>query len=345
VADDLAGLSGGHGADEAGAGEALAGVALPRLGEAPDFVAPGEWFNTDGEPLSIAELTGEENRVVLVDFWTYTCINCIRTLPYLRAWDAEYRDEGLTIVGVHSPEFPFERDPANVADAIGRYDLAYPVVQDNEFGTWNAFGNQYWPAKYLIGADGEVRYVHFGEGAYEETEAAIRSLLAEARGDESLGQGVGPQRAETADPGLHTPETYLGWERAQGFREAPSEGERAYEAPPLDDLDLNDFALDGRWLVLPQSATAVEDASVSLRFQARRVFLVLGPGDGGPGRVSVELDGEPIAEADAGDDVDAGAVTVDEQRLYRLVDLDGAGEHTLTLRFDPGVSGYAFTFG
>ena len=188
VSDDLAALRGGGqpAAEEGGAEEAKAGLDLPDYGPAPDFVAPGEWFNTDGEPLSIDQLTDDEGRVVLVDFWTYTCINCIRTLPYLKAWDAEYRDRGLTVVGVHAPEFAFERDAGNVADAIDRNGIEYPVVQDNEFGTWTAFGNQYWPAKYLIDADGEVRYVHFGEGGYEETEAAIRSLLAEA-GDAGLG--------------------------------------------------------------------------------------------------------------------------------------------------------------
>jgi cytochrome c biogenesis protein CcdA/thiol-disulfide isomerase/thioredoxin len=345
VADDLAALTGGHGARQGGADEAASGATLPRLGAAPDFVSPGEWFNTpDGEGLSISQLTGAEDRVVLIDFWTYTCINCIRTLPYLRAWDEEYRDDGLTIVGVHSPEFPFEREADNVANAIDANGLSYPVVQDNEFGTWNAFGNQYWPAKYLIDADGEVRYVHFGEGSYEETEGAIRSLLAEAGDAARLGARVRPQLAETADPGLRTPETYLGWERAVGFREQPVDGERVYEAPEPDDLDLNDFAYDGRWRVSAQSATAVDGAALSLRFQARRVFLVLGPGSEA-GMVEVELDGEPVDAADAGEDVVAGSVTVDEQRLYRLVDLDEAGEHALTLRFEPGVTGYAFTFG
>ena len=247
VSDDLAALDGdGHPtAEEGGAAEAEAGVELPRYGAAPDFVAPGEWFNTDGEALSIANLTEHENRVVLIDFWTYTCINCIRTLPYLKAWDTEYRDRGLTIVGVHAPEFAFERDAGNVAEAIDRNSIAYPVVQDNDFGTWTAFGNQYWPAKYLIDAQGEVRYVHFGEGDYEETEDAIRSLLAEA-GDSDLGRGVGPQEAEVADAGLGTPETYLGTERAQGWVEPPQDGERVYEAPSADSLAANAFAYGGR---------------------------------------------------------------------------------------------------
>ena len=186
VADELAAVRGGHGAAEGGVEEAAAGAELPSYGAAPDFVSPGQWFNTGGEPLSIADLSAS-GRVVLIDFWTYTCINCIRTLPYLTAWDSEYRDDGLVIVGVHAPEFAFERDAGNVAEAIDRNGIAYPVVQDNEFGTWNAFGNQYWPAKYLIDADGQVRFVHFGEGRYEETEAAIRSLLAEA-GDSRLGR-------------------------------------------------------------------------------------------------------------------------------------------------------------
>ena len=160
---------------------------------------------------------------MLIDFWTYTCINCIRTLPYLKAWDEEYRDDGLTIVGVHTPEFAFEKDAGNVADAIADNEIRYPVVQDNELGTWSAFGNQYWPAKYLIGADGQVRFVHFGEGAYEETEQAIRSLLAEA-GDAELGAEA-RARTERIDPGLRTPETYLGFARAEGWVEPPRPGD------------------------------------------------------------------------------------------------------------------------
>jgi cytochrome c biogenesis protein CcdA/thiol-disulfide isomerase/thioredoxin len=344
VADDLAALSGGHGATEAGVEEAAAGRRLPQLGAAPDFVDPGMWFNTDDESLSISELTAA-GQVVLIDFWTYTCINCIRTLPYLRAWDERYRDEGLTIVGVHAPEFAFERDSQNVAEAVDDYDIEYPVVQDNEFGTWNAFANQYWPAKYLIGADGEVRYVHFGEGAYEETEAAIRSLLAEAgEGNGALGKAVGDQDAERIAPGLGTPETYLGWERAQGWVEPPRPGVHTYDEVEPSNLGLNQFAFGGRWSIDRESATAVEDASVSLGFQARRVFLVLGSEEA-PGRVQVELDGERIPARDAGEDVVNGAATITGQRLYRLVDLPSVGRHTLTLRFDPGVSGYAFTFG
>ena len=343
VADRLADVrGGGPAAEEGGAAEAVEGKRLPDLGLAPEF-ASGNWLNTpDGQPLTMAQLDSE-NKVVLVDFWTYTCINCIRTLPYLRAWDSEYRDRGLTVVGVHAPEFAFEKETSNVEAAIEDNDLEYPVVQDNELGTWDAFQNQYWPAKYLIDADGHVRYVHFGEGSYEETEAAIRSLLEEA-GSGGLGKGVGETDAEIADPDLRTPETYLGWARAQGWANPPPHpGTDTYVAPEGDPA-VNLFALDGTWNVDEESATAVSDAAVKLGFQARRVFLVLGSEEA-PGEVEVLLDGKPIPNALAGEDVEDGKATVTDQRLYRLVDLDEAGEHTLELRFDPGVAGYAFTFG
>lgn len=342
VADDLAAVRGGHGTAEGGVEEAAAGAELPRLGAAPDFVATQEWFNTpEASPLSIQELTSE-GHVVLIDFWTYTCINCIRTLPYLRAWDEEYRNDGLTIVGVHAPEFAFEKDAGNVADAIADNGIRYPVVQDNELGTWSAFGNQYWPAKYLIGADGQVRFVHFGEGAYEETEEAIRSLLAEA-GDPDLG-GEARATTERIDPKLRTPETYLGFERAQGWVVPPRPGTSDYASVPAAELDLNQFAYAGRWEVDAESGTAVSDPAIHLSFQARRVFLVLGS-DNGTAEVEVELDGRPIAGGDSGADVSDSTVRVDGQRLYRLVDLPKAARHALTLHFDPGVSGYAFTFG
>ncbi|MGI8460506.1 MAG: cytochrome c biogenesis protein/redoxin, partial [Solirubrobacterales bacterium] len=182
VASKLSAVRDGGGATEAGIAEAEAGETLPVLGRAPEFAA-GNWINTEnGEPLTQTELT-EEGEVVLIDFWTYTCINCIRTFPELRSWDEQYGDEGLTIVGVHSPEFPFERETENVLNAVEEYDLEYPVVQDNELATWDAYQNQYWPAKYLIDAEGNIRYTHFGEGDYETTERAIRSLLAEAGND------------------------------------------------------------------------------------------------------------------------------------------------------------------
>ena len=196
-----------------GAHGAGAAVAYPDLGVAPDFTGNDTWFNTPGgKALSLSDLRG---KVVLVDFWTYTCINCIRTFPHLRAWDERYRDKGLAIVGVHTPEFAFEREAGNVKRAIAQNDLRYPVAQDNRYGTWNAWGNQYWPAKYLIDAEGHVRYTHFGEGNDRQTEEAIRALLAES-GREGLG-GFSQAEAETADPATRTPETYLGSDRAEGF--------------------------------------------------------------------------------------------------------------------------------
>jgi cytochrome c biogenesis protein CcdA/thiol-disulfide isomerase/thioredoxin len=313
---------------------------LPVLGRAPDFTGNDRWFNTPGNaPLELAGLRG---RVVLVDFWTYTCINCIRTFPYLRAWDERYRDSGLTIVGVHTPEFAFEHEADNVREAIAASGLRYPVAQDNEYATWSAWGNQYWPAKYLIDARGRVRYAHFGEGAYEETEAAIRALLAEA-GRDRLGP-VAKARAETADPELVTPETYLGHERAEGFVPGPPRpGYGVYDAP--DELGPVSFALSGAWYLGAESATAVRDARIEARVTARKVFLVLSSKGGRPREVEVLLDGRPVSAGEAGEDVHGGRVAVTEERLYRLVSLAGVEDRRLTLRVPAGVTGYAFTFG
>jgi cytochrome c biogenesis protein CcdA/thiol-disulfide isomerase/thioredoxin len=348
VSERLASLSGAHGVAEAGAAKAESGKPLPVLGDAPEFTDTQQWFNTPGgRALSLSELSGR-GRVVLVDFWTYTCINCIRTFPYLRAWYERYRDRGLTIVGVHTPEFPFEKEAANVERAIGDYDLSYPVVQDNEYGTWDAFGNQYWPAKYLIDAQGRVRFVHFGEGDYETTEKAIRSLLAES-GGRGLGAGARAS-AERADPGVATPETYLGAERAQGFVNGPiAPGRQSFGgvgATPrvVDRLPPNALAYRGRWRISGESATALRGAAIDLSFEARRVFLVLGS-PRGPRSMRVLLDGRPIPDRLAGEDVYDGSVTVSGQRLYRLVELPDAERHVLTLEPEPGISGYAFTFG
>jgi cytochrome c biogenesis protein CcdA/thiol-disulfide isomerase/thioredoxin len=336
LADDLADVRGtGHAREEAGAEQAEAGETLPALGRAPDFTGTERWFNS--RPLSIGQLRG---KVVLIDFWTYTCINCIRTLPHVRAWWDRYRDDGLVIVGVHTPEFPFEREASNVGRAVDEYGIDYPVVQDNEYGTWNAYGNQYWPAKYLIDAAGNVRYVHFGEGAYGTTERAIRSLLRE-RGSGRLGgetrvRGPGPSR------GLTTPESYLGFARADRFVRPPRLGVGFYVAPatvPPDQL-----AFGGRWRVGPEAATAAGDSTLELAFGARRVFLVLGSPHG-PRPVRVLIDGKPIPQRLAGSDVKGSRVEVGAQRLYSLVDLPRVERHTLTLRIPPGVSGYAFTFG
>jgi cytochrome c biogenesis protein CcdA/thiol-disulfide isomerase/thioredoxin len=312
---------------------------LPVAGRAPDFTGNQRWWNTpDGAPLELAALRG---RVVLVDFWTYTCINCIRTLPYLRAWDERYRDRGLTIVGVHTPEFAFERQAGNVERAIEQNRLRYPVAQDNEYATWRAWGNQYWPAKYLIDARGRVRFAHFGEGAYTETEAAIRALLAEA-GAGRLGE-MAKAHAETAAPSLLTPETYLGYERAAGFVRPPRPGvghyRRVRELPPIA------FALSGTWDVSREYARAVSGARIDARVKARQVFLVLRSAGRRPRAVDVLLDGRPVRPGEAGADVRHGRLTVREERLYRLVSLTEVEDRRLTLRVPPGVSAYAFTFG
>ena len=284
-------------------------------------------------------------RVVLIDFWTYTCINCLRTLPYIRAWDERYRADGLTIVGVHTPEFAFERKASNVQRAIADEGLRYPVVQDNEFGTWNAFTNQGWPSKFLIDADGKVRYTHLGEGEYEETEAAIRTLLAEA-GERKLGAAAKP-KGEIESVGAHaTAETYLGSARAQGFSPVgPTDGTRDYTAARGDELPQSVFSLGGRWRVDAESARAVRGATITARVVGTAVYLVLSSDGDRPRNVRVRLDGKPIAAADAGADVRDGVVTVRRQRLYSLVKLSALEEHVLTLRLDPGVSGFAFTFG
>jgi cytochrome c biogenesis protein CcdA/thiol-disulfide isomerase/thioredoxin len=313
---------------------------LTNLGTAPEFTETQRWFNTpQNRPLTLASLRG---RVVLVDFWTYTCINCIRTLPYLRAWDAAYRGRGLTIVGVHTPEFAFEHDAGNVANAINQFGLRYPVVQDNSMGTWNAYGNQYWPADYLLDATGQVRYTAFGEGNYTKTETAIRALLAEA--GHAVG-GMGHPRGVVVPSELATPETYLGSARAQGWVNGPRPGLHDYGSPPSGELPLNVFAYSGTWNITAQPAVAVSGAGVDVEFQAKNVYLVLSSPAGRPLPVRVLLDGRPIRAAVAGSDVHGGVVTVRAQRLYTLASLPQAERHRLSLRFAPGVSGYAFTFG
>ncbi len=293
-------------------------VALEDLGAAPDFTGNDRWFNS--KPLSLAQLKG---RVVLVDFWTYTCINCIRTLPYLVAWDKAYRDKGLTIVGVHSPEFAFERNAGNVARALKQNGIEYPVAQDNELATWSAWGNQYWPAKYLIDAKGHVRYAHFGEGDYDKTESAIRQLLKEP------GAMAGKPSKTYSPADLATPETYLGAERAQGFVASPAVGTKTY-ARADERLPDNAFALEGTWKVSDEAATAGTGASLRATVTGKDVYLVLS----GPGAVDVTVDGKHEQ-----------TVKVTTQKLYHLLSRPRSGTYDLHLRFAPGVSGYAFTFG
>jgi cytochrome c biogenesis protein CcdA/thiol-disulfide isomerase/thioredoxin len=319
-------------------------IALKDYGEAPEFTDTERWFNTPGDrPLTIKGLRG---RVVLIDFWTYTCVNCIRTLPYLNAWNKRYAKDGLTIVGIHTPEFPFEREAGNVEAAIAREGIEYPVVQDNEQGTWNAYGNQYWPAEYFVDAKGDVRYAHFGEGEYGEKEDVIRQLLAEA------GREVGHERSGASgiapSAGVTTPETYLGPFRAERFTNPElSPGLHDFNSAALRapaTVPPSEFAYRGKWKISLESATAAAGAGLDLNFGARHVYLVMGS-PGHPRRVGVKLDGRPVSAADAGSDVHGGAVTVDSQRLYDLVDLPRVEHHVLELEPEAGVTGYAFTFG
>jgi cytochrome c biogenesis protein CcdA/thiol-disulfide isomerase/thioredoxin len=311
-------------------GTPMGSARLPRLGRAPDFTANQRWFNTPGgRPLTMASLRGH---VVLVDFWTYTCINCIRTLPYLRAWDARYREDGLVIVGVHSPEFPFERKASNVASAIATDHIRYPVAQDNELATWNAYGNRYWPAEYLIDATGQVRETHFGEGDYDKTERHIRALLAEA--GHPAGAGAARPRDVVAPSPLTTPETYVGLARTEGFEPEPMSATHTYEPTSASELRQSTFTLAGTWTERAESATAGPGAGIEANVVAKDVYLVLSPPSGGRGRVDVSLDGRHRT-----------TLTVDGQRLYHLVSLPTAGEHLLALRLSRGVGAYSFTFG
>jgi cytochrome c biogenesis protein CcdA/thiol-disulfide isomerase/thioredoxin len=320
-------------------GDGVSEPKLPRLGAAPEFTGTQRWFNTPGgRPLTLKALRG---RVVLIDFWTYTCINCLRTLPYLEAWDARYRRHGLTIVGVHSPEFPFERDAGNVAGAVRREGIHYPVAQDNALATWDAWGNQYWPAEYLIDARGQVRHAHFGEGEYDRTEMAIRALLREA-GRRDPGAMAAPHGV--VHPTFEaTPETYLGRARAERFDPPPLVGTKTYAQPGT--LKTSHFALSGTWNVGDVAATAVGDAAIHASIVGKDAYLVLSPPRGGSGRVTVELDGRPIPAGRAGGDVHRGVVRVDRQRLYHLVSAPKGEHHQLTLHVSAGVGAYAFTFG
>lgn len=293
--------------------------ALPVLGKAPDFMGINHWLNS--EPLTLSGLQG---KVVLIDFWTYTCINCIRTLPHVTAWYDHYKDDGLVVVGVHTPEFEFEKDTENVARAIQQYNIHYPVAQDNNYATWQAYDNHYWPAHYLMDAQGNVRYISYGEGDYDVTEHAIKDLLAEA-GTMPVATTNTTVPAETPT-GVLTPETYLGSARANQTK-----------AP---------FTLEGDWNIESEYTESGEPAALEIQFTAEKVFLVISPQSSGDS-IKVILDGKPIDAALAGIDVQAGIVLLDTERLYHIVDLkNGADTHTLRLEFNnSGIKAFAFTFG
>ena len=298
---------------------------LDDFGPAPDFREIDLWLNSD--PLTIDGLRG---KVVLIDFWTYSCINCLRTLPHVRAWDEAYRDDGLVVVGVHTPEFAFERDADNVRRAVGDLGVAYPVALDNSYGTWTAWSNRYWPAKYFVDRRGRLRYAHFGEGGYEESERVLRRLLAEDPDAELVSEGI----PDATPSGEQTPETYLGYQRLDRFvgSELVPDREAEYAIPEY--VPLHGVAYGGRWTVEDERIVAGEGARLRLPFHARDVFLVLGASDG-PGTVEVSLDGERV-----------GTVAVTVHDLYTLARIPGEKrDHVLDLRVSPGTEAYAFTFG
>jgi len=321
---------------------------LPVEGYAPSLDGAVEWLNS--KPLTTEQLRG---KVVLVDFWTYSCINCIRTIPYVKAWAEKYADQGLVVIGVHAPEFAFEKKLDNVKKALSDFEIGYPVAIDNDYRIWRAFENSYWPAGYLIDAEGQIRYHHFGEGNYGRTEKAIQDLLREAGGQMTSSTAVAPDaKGVEAGPDLgniRSGETYLGYEQAANF--ASPEGLQA-DAPQnysIAEPGLNGWGLSGTWTVGKDEARLDEaGGGITYRFSARDLHLVLGPGaDGKPIRFQVTVDGKAPGP-DHGSDIDAdGNGTVTATRLYQLVRQSGTvGARNFQIRFlHPGVQAYAFTFG
>ncbi len=315
-----------------------AGGRLGDYGEAPPIVTDGAWLNADaaGGPPAPLTMAGLRGRVVVVDFWTYSCVNCVRTVPYLRAWHAAYRDKGLTIVGVHTPEFEFEKDRGNLARALRDLGVTWPVVQDNAYAQWDAYGNQYWPAKYFIDARGHVRYFHFGEGSYAESEQVMRTLLAEAGA--TFGAPVSGAEGQLS---ARTPETYLGSRRG----EAPA-GSTAPAGGPVDYHGTGHpangaWTLDGRWTIADEYAVPEAAGALELGFDARDVFLVVEP-EAPLGTIEVLVDGKTAPDTA---DVRAGMLSPTESRMYHLVRLAAPGRHVLRLSVKGRLRLFAFTFG
>ncbi len=325
---------------------------LPVEGVLPTLDGAVQWLNSP--PLTTQALRG---KVVLVDFWTYSCINCLRSLPYVKAWAQKYKDQGLVVIGVHAPEFAFERNIGNVTKATHDLGIDYPVAIDNNYAIWRALNNQYWPAHYFVDAKGQIRYHHFGEGDYAESEKVIQQLLAEAGHPgaakiatgllDASAQGV-QAAADSVD--LQSPETYIGYEHAENFVSPGGEAEdqpHTYIAPTQPGL--NEWGLAGRWNVGAESATlAAASGNIVYRFHARDLHLVLGPGsDGKPVRFRITIDGAAPGNAHGTDVAADGSGTVTSQRLYQLVRQTGeVRDHTFSIEFlDPGVQAYSFTFG
>jgi thiol-disulfide isomerase/thioredoxin len=331
------------------AGLHTASVRLPVEGELPSLAGATGWLNSP--PLTSAGLSG---KVVLVDFWTYTCINWLRQLPYVRAWAGKYTDQGLVVIGVHTPEFAFEHNAGNVRRAVQETRVGYPVAIDNDYAVWRAFENHYWPALYFADAQGRIRHHHFGEGAYQQSEMITQQLLAEA-GSAGTGQELVSVDAHGIEAAadwatLRSPENYTGYERTQNFASpggALPGKPHLYTAPT--ELRLNQWALSGDWTMEEQATTLnTADGQIAYRFHARDLHLVMGPAAGGTSiRFRVLIDGQPPGAAHGTDADGHGNGAVSEQRLYQLIRQRGPiTEHTFEITFaDPGVQAYAFTFG
>ena len=323
---------------------------LPIEGAAPDFTGATQWLNSP--PLDLASLKG---KVVLVDFWTYSCINCLRAIPYVRAWAEKYKDQGLVVIGVHSPEFAFERDVNNVKNAAQKLNITYPIAVDNSYAIWRAYKNQYWPAHYFIDAKGQIRHHHFGEGDYEQSERVIQSLLKEA-GQTNIASNVVDVNAIGAEaaPDLAnvlSPETYIGFERAENFVAPDGLAENEPKDYTDGDPRLNEWGLNGNWTIAPEHATLnSEKGSIVFRFHARDLHLVLGPKEQGKTiAFKVTIDGKAPQNAHGVDVNENGEGIVKEQRLYQLIrQQDGADgeDHLFEIEFmQPVVEAYALTFG
>jgi cytochrome c biogenesis protein CcdA/thiol-disulfide isomerase/thioredoxin len=321
---------------------------LPVEGVMPPLSGATTWINSP--PLTREQLRG---KVVVVDFWTYSCINCLRALPYVRAWAEKYKDQGLVVIGVHTPEFAFEKSEANVREAVARLGVAYPVAMDNDFAVWRAFKNQYWPAHYFIDAQGRIRHHHFGEGDYDGSERVIQQLLKEA-GAADVASDLVQVQAQGAEAAadmaqIASPETYVGYARAENFRSPGGFARDAVKTYGPAALRLNDWSLTGPWRVTREhAALTAPGGRLTFRFKARDLHLVMGPGQGDAGvRFRVRIDGAAPG-SDAGSDIDAqGQGRVDRQRLYQLIRQVGpVRERTFEIEFlDPGVQVFAFTFG
>jgi thiol-disulfide isomerase/thioredoxin len=285
-----------------------------------------------------------KGKVVLVDFWTYTCINCIRTLPHVTSWYDKYKDKGFVVIGVHTPEFQFEHDMGNVQNAIKMYNIHYPVPQDNNYAIWNNYNNQYWPAEYLIDANGNIRRTHFGEGEYDQTEMAIQALLKEKGAKITSSLDKMPDQTPTMQL---SPETYLGSNRMEYYFPDQNTGVVNKNFILSDNLSQNTFSLGGNWNITSDNAITGVGAELNYNFSADKVYLVLRPGSAKNAKVRVFLDGKVVDSSNMGADVQNGVVTIDTDRLYNLIDLKGnGGSHILKIEFeDSGIEAFAFTFG